>query len=86
MSREPLDRDMGDDEQADEIRAYQHGIEDRPADERIRYRESDDDGGLGIDAELREEWSPRAQRAEDAEEDERPAEVQAVEIVDDSDL
>jgi len=35
---------MGDDEQADEIRAYQHGIEDRPADERIRYRENDDDG------------------------------------------
>lgn len=86
MDREPLDMDMGDDEQADEIREYERNIEDPPADLHIRYRENEDDGRLGIDEELRQEWTDRAQRAEDAEEDERPAEAAAIEIVDDTDL
>ncbi|WP_069162330.1 hypothetical protein [Nocardia altamirensis] len=86
MDREPLDTDLGDDEQADEIRAYQRNVEDPPDDLRIRYHENDDDGRLGIGDELAQEWTARGQRAEDAEDDERPAEVAAMDIVDDSDL
>ncbi|MFQ6392254.1 hypothetical protein ACLMAJ_02250 [Nocardia sp. KC 131] len=86
MDREPLDTDMGDDEQADEIREYERNIEDPPADLHIRNHENDDDGRLGIGEELGQEWTRRGQAAEDAEEDQRPAEVAAVEIVDDSDV
>ncbi|WP_378733999.1 hypothetical protein [Nocardia brasiliensis] len=86
MDREPLDTDMGDDDQADEIRAYQRNVEDPPDDLRIRYHENEDDGRLGIADELAQEATPREQRAEEAEADERPAEVAAMEIVDDSDL
>lgn len=78
--------DMGDDEQADEIREYERYVEDPPADLTIRNHENEDDGRLGIGEELDQEWTRRAQRAEDLEEDDRPAEVAAVEIVDDSDL
>ncbi|RBO92843.1 hypothetical protein DFR74_103491 [Nocardia puris] len=78
--------DMGDDEQADEIREYERYVEDPPADLTIRNRENEDDGRLGIGEELDQEWTRRAQRAEDLEADDRPAEVAAVEIVDDSDL
>lgn len=77
---------MGDDDQADEIRAYQRNVEDPPDDLRIRYHENEDDGRLGIADELAQEATPREQRAEEVAEDERPAEVAAVEIVDDSDL
>ncbi len=86
MDREPLDTDMGDDDQADEIREYERNIEDPPDDLRIRYRENDDDGRLGIGEELSQEWTARGQRAADAAEDDRPGEVAAVEIVDDADL
>ncbi|WP_054816198.1 hypothetical protein [Nocardia arizonensis] len=86
MDRESLDMDMGDDDQADEIREYERAVENPPRDLRIPYRENEDDGRLGIDDELRQEWTPAAQRAEDAKEDDRPAEVAAMEIVDDTDL
>ncbi|MFE9578505.1 hypothetical protein ACFYO1_19100 [Nocardia sp. NPDC006044] len=86
MDREPLDIDMGDDDQNDEIRAYLRNIEDPPDDLRIRYRENDDDGRLGITEELAQESTPREQRRERDEDDERPAEVAAVEIVDDTSL
>jgi hypothetical protein len=86
MDREPLDMDMGDDDQADEIREYERNVEDPPDDLRIRNHENDDDGRLGIGEELQQEWTLRGRSAEDAEEDERPAEAAAMEIVDDSDL
>lgn len=86
MDRDRLDMDMGDDEQADEIREYQRYVEDPPDDLEIRYRENEDDGRLGIGDELAQEWTPRGQRAENTEEDDRPAEVAAVEIVDDENL
>ncbi|MEV4234773.1 MULTISPECIES: hypothetical protein [unclassified Nocardia] len=86
MDRDPLDMDMGDDKQEDEIRAYRRNVEDPPADLHIRYRENDDDGRLGIGEELEQEWTPHRRKSELAEEDERPAEVAAMEIVDDSDL
>ncbi|GAA5043223.1 hypothetical protein [Nocardia callitridis] len=80
------DTDLGDDEQEDEIRAYQRTVEDPPADLRIRYHEDDDDGRLGISEELSQEWTPHEQAVEDAEEDDRPAEAAAVDIVEDTDL
>jgi len=83
MDREPLDMDMGDDDQADEIREYERNVEDPPDDLRIRNHENDDDGRLGIGEELQQEWTLRGRSAE---EDERPAEAAAMEIVDDSDL
>ncbi|MFI9401353.1 hypothetical protein [Nocardia sp. NPDC052316] len=86
MDREPLDTDMGDDDQADEIRAYRRNIEDPPAELRFRYHENEDDGRLGIADALAQESTPREQRAEKAQDDERPAEVIAMELVDDSDL
>ncbi|MEU7631440.1 hypothetical protein AB0C34_15850 [Nocardia sp. NPDC049220] len=86
MDRDPLDTDMGDDDQADEIRAYERNVEDPPDDLRIPYRENEDDGRLGIADELDQEWTRSGQRAEEAEEDQRPAEVAAIEIVDDKDL
>ncbi|WP_405160725.1 hypothetical protein OG203_30655 [Nocardia sp. NBC_01499] len=86
MDREPLDTDLGDDDQADEIRAYERNIEDPPDDLRIRYHENDDDGRLSIADELAQESTPREQRAEKAADDERPAEVIAMDIVDDTDL
>ncbi|WP_227996799.1 hypothetical protein [Nocardia australiensis] len=86
MNRDPLYEDLGDDKQADEVGEYERYIEDPPDDLRIRNHENDDDGRLGIDEELEEEWTPRSQAIEDAEADKRPAEVAAVEIVDDSDL
>lgn len=86
MSREPLDMDMGDDDQADDIVAYERTVEDPPADYVIRNHEADDDGRLGIDEELRQEWTPRAAAREAIAEDERPAEVAALDIVGDADL
>ncbi|MEU8896395.1 hypothetical protein [Nocardia sp. NPDC048505] len=86
MTSERLDQDMGDDEQADEIREYQRNIEDPPDQLRIRYHENDDDGRLGIGEELEQEWHRGDGAAEARREDERPAEVAAVDIVDDSDL
>ena len=86
MARDPLDMDMGDDEQADEIRAYERNVEDPPDDLTIGYRENEDDGRLGIADELDQEWTRRSQDAAEADEDDRPAEVAAMEIVDDTDL
>ncbi|MFC9893682.1 hypothetical protein ACFVMC_08305 [Nocardia sp. NPDC127579] len=86
MNRERLDQDMGDDDQLDEIRAYQRNIEDPPEHLRIRNRENEDDGRLGIDAELRQEWNRGDGHVDARLEDERPAEVAAVEIVRDTDL
>ncbi|MEV5834025.1 hypothetical protein [Nocardia sp. NPDC052112] len=86
MDRDPLDMDMGDDKQEYEIRAYRRNVEDPPNDLQIRYRENEDDGRLGIGEELEQEWTPHRRAAELAEEDERPAEVAAMEIVNDRDL
>lgn len=83
MDRDPLDMDMGDDEQADDVREYERYIEDPPKDLRIRNRENDDDGRLGIGDELEQEWSHRD--GTDAT-DNRPAEAAAIEIVDDTSL
>ncbi|MFI2284272.1 hypothetical protein [Nocardia beijingensis] len=85
MNRDPLETDMGDDEQEDEIREYRRNIEDPPDDLRIRYHEDEDDGTLGIEDELGEEWTARDTRAED-QADDRSAEVAAIEIIDDEDL
>ncbi|MEV4126048.1 hypothetical protein [Nocardia sp. NPDC049707] len=86
MDRDPLDLDLGDDRQEDEIRAYRRNVEDPPDDLCIGYRENEDDGRLGIGEELEQEWTPRRQAAALADEDERPAEVAAMEIVADTDL
>ncbi|WP_039800943.1 hypothetical protein [Nocardia araoensis] len=85
MDRDPLETEMGDDDQEDEIREYQRNIEDPPDELRIRYHEDEDDGRLGIGDELDQEWTARDTRAED-ESDDRSAEVAAIEIVDDEDL
>ncbi|MFF2084751.1 hypothetical protein ACFVVM_13310 [Nocardia sp. NPDC058176] len=81
MSREPLDMDMGDDDQADDIVEYERYVEDPPADHVIRNHEADDDGFLGIDEEVAEEWTARGAAREALAEDERPAEVSAVRVV-----
>ncbi|MFD8249897.1 hypothetical protein [Nocardia sp. NPDC059691] len=85
MDRDPLETEMGDDDQEDEIREYQRNIEDPPDELRIRYHEDEDDGRLGIGDELDQEWTARDSRAQD-EADDRSAEVAAIEIVDDEDL
>jgi hypothetical protein len=79
---ENLDYDLGDDEQADEIREYQRYITDPPDDLVIRYHESDDTGRLGITGELDQEWTRRRHRDEERAGDDRPAEVAAMEVVD----
>ncbi|WP_327149682.1 hypothetical protein [Nocardia sp. NBC_01329] len=78
MDREPREPDMGDDEQEDEVRAYERYIEDPPSDLRIRNREGDDDGRLGIAEELRLEPDRRDRAA--AADDDRPAEAAAIHI------
>ncbi|MGY0501557.1 hypothetical protein ACWZHB_23970 [Nocardia sp. FBN12] len=78
MSREPLDMDMGDDDQADDIVEYERYVEDPPADHVIRNHEADADGFLGINEEVAEEWSEGGSRHEAMEEDERPAEEGAM--------
>ncbi|MET9026724.1 hypothetical protein ABZW96_14080 [Nocardia sp. NPDC004168] len=85
MDRDPLETEMGDDDQEDEIREYQRNIEDPPDELRIRYHEDEDDGRLGIDDELDQEWTARDTLAAD-ESDDRSAEVAAIEIIDDEDL
>ncbi|MFE3543534.1 hypothetical protein ACFXK0_11215 [Nocardia sp. NPDC059177] len=83
MSREPLDMDMGDDDQADDIVEYERYVEDPPADYVIRNREADDNGDLGITQEVDEEWTEASAAAAALAQDERPAEVAAVRIVGD---
>ncbi|MBC7303389.1 MAG: hypothetical protein H5T78_20870 [Nocardia sp.] len=78
MSREPLDMDMGDDDQADDIVEYERYVEDPPADYVIRNHEADADGFLGISEELAEEYTERGSRREATAQDERPAEVGAM--------
>ncbi|RDI66787.1 hypothetical protein [Nocardia pseudobrasiliensis] len=79
---EDLDYDLGDDDQADEVREYERYITDPPDDLVIRYHENDDTGRLGIARELDQEWTRRRRREEERAEDERPAEVAAMEVVD----
>ncbi len=79
---EDLDYDLGDDDQADEVREYERYITDPPDDLVIRYHENDDTGRLGIARELDQEWTRRRRRDEERAEDERPAEVAAMEVVD----
>ncbi|MFF0529148.1 hypothetical protein ACFYT3_12220 [Nocardia amikacinitolerans] len=86
MNRDPLDMDMGDDEQEDEIREYERYIENPPENLTIRDRESEDDGRLGIGEDLDERWTRRGQRTEDVDDSTMPAEEAAMEIIDDSDL
>ncbi len=79
---EDLDYDMGDDDQADEVREYERYIADPPDELVIRNRENEDNGRLGIEAELDQEWTRRRRRDENKAEDDRPAELAAMEIVD----
>ncbi|MFI5719686.1 hypothetical protein [Nocardia sp. NPDC051750] len=76
MDREPREPDMGDDDQEDEVRAYERYIEDPPKDLRIRNREGDNDGRLGIKESLEQD----PDRRDRAEEDNRPAEAAAIHI------
>ncbi|ATL70562.1 hypothetical protein [Nocardia terpenica] len=78
---EDLDYDLGDDEQADEVREYERYITDPPSDLVIRYHENDDTGRLGIARELDQEWTRRRRREQQRAEDERPAEIAAMEVV-----
>lgn len=77
-----LDYDMGDDDQADEVREYERYISDPPDDLIITNRENEDTGRLGIERELDQEQTRRRQRAQQRSDDDRPAEVAALEIVD----
>ncbi|MEU2252878.1 hypothetical protein [Nocardia xishanensis] len=86
MNRDRLDMDMGDDDQEDEIRAYERYIENPPENLTIRDRESEDDGRLGIGEDLDQRWTRRRQRAEDAAESTLPAEEAAMGIIDDTEL
>ncbi|MFD6399321.1 hypothetical protein [Nocardia sp. NPDC060249] len=86
MSREPLDMDMGDDDQADDIVEYERYVEDPPADYVIRNHEADADGFLGINEEVAEEYTERGSRHEAMEEDERPAEEGAMRVVGEDDV
>lgn len=81
--REDLDSDLGEDEQADEIREYRRYIDDPPQDLIITSRENDDAGRLGIGSELEQEWTRRRYRDAALAEDPRPAEIAAMEVVDD---
>ncbi|WP_278261302.1 hypothetical protein [Nocardia sp. AG03] len=83
MSREPLDMDMGDDDQADDIVEYERYVEDPPQDYVIRNHEADADGFLGIDEEMSQEWTEGSAARAALEQDERPAEVAAVRVVGD---
>jgi hypothetical protein len=67
--------DMGDDEQASEIREYETYIADPPED--LVITEADEEGSIGISEWAREEASPRERLRED---DERPAEESAMKI------
>ncbi|WP_280397730.1 hypothetical protein, partial [Nocardia carnea] len=80
--REDLDYDLGDDDQADEVREYERYITDPPDSLIIRYHENDDTGRLGIARELDQEWSRRRRREELRAEDTRPAETAAMEVHD----
>lgn len=68
---------MGDDEQSDEVRAYERIIEDPPDDLRIGDRETDD-GRLGI----AEEPAAESGRGDRSGKDNRPAEAAAIHIED----
>lgn len=75
-----LDYDLGDDEQADEIREYQRYIADPPSNLIIDYHE--DGGRQGIARDLDQSWTRRRHRDEERAEDDRPAELAAMEVVD----
>src|SRR5690349_17198539 len=80
-AEENLDYDLGDDDQADEVRAYERYIIDPPDDMVIHDRENEDEGRLGICREIGQEWSRRTQRTEHYVEDDRPAELTAIDVV-----
>ncbi|GGK48860.1 hypothetical protein [Nocardia camponoti] len=80
MSREPLDFDMGDDDQANDIVEYERFVEDPPRDYVIRDHEADANGFLGINKEVSEEWTERGAAHAALEQDERPAEVAAMSV------
>jgi hypothetical protein len=67
--------DMGDDEQASEIREYETYITDPPED--LVIAETDEEGSIGISEWAREEMSLRDRPPED---DERSAEEAAMKI------
>jgi hypothetical protein len=75
-----LDYDLGDDEQADEVREYERYIADPPGNLIIGYHQ--DDGRQGITADLEQSWTKRRRREERRAEDDRPAELAAMEVVD----
>ncbi len=75
-----LDYDLGDDEQADEVREYQRYIADPPNNLIIDYHE--DGGRQGIARDLDQSWTRRRHRDEERAEDDRPAELAAMEVVD----
>ncbi len=72
---------MGDDDQEDEVRAYESTIEDPPDDLRIRNREGADDGRLGIAESLAQDPDRRDRGGAD----DRPAEAAAMHIEDEPD-
>ncbi|MGY2060733.1 hypothetical protein ACW9HQ_38205, partial [Nocardia gipuzkoensis] len=78
---EYLGCDLGDDGQADEVRGYERYITSPPDDLVIRNHENDDTGRLGIVRELDQEWTDGRRPEEQQAEDERPAEVAAMQIV-----
>jgi|GEM_PF-6429123 len=75
-----LDLDLGDDDQADEVREYERSIADPPRSLIIGYHE--DDGRHGITADLDQAWTKRRRREEQRAEDDRPAELAAMEVFD----
>jgi hypothetical protein len=75
-----LDYDLGDDEQADEVREYERYIADPPGNLIIGYHQ--DDGRQGITADLEQSGTKRRRREERRAEDDRPAELAAMEVVD----
>ncbi|MFF3566468.1 hypothetical protein [Nocardia jiangxiensis] len=74
-----LDYDLGDDEQADEVREYERYITDPPSNLVIEYHE--DGGRQGIARDLEQSWTRRRHRDEERAEDDRPAELAAMEVV-----
>ncbi|WP_051499484.1 hypothetical protein [Nocardia sp. BMG51109] len=77
---EDLDYDLGEDDQADEVREYARYIADPPDDLVIRYHENEDTGRLGIARELGQEQTRRGRRDELRAEDERSAEAAAIDV------
>lgn len=78
MDDHRVDYDMGDDEQSDEIRAYEKYIEDPPRN--LVISDPDDEHALGISEWLSRESTRRSQVSEAVGDDDRPAEEAAMEV------